>query len=107
MSLISLFKMPCGTKKNYPEKLDYLTRTGKFVLFQSVSPKSKLAYIVSPQKKGVDFIVEGSPQDIANVYMSLGLEEHEIHDDHGLFRYKQADTKEQFEQAFEKLVQSH
>ncbi|MFC5450116.1 hypothetical protein [Paenibacillus aestuarii] len=107
MSLISTFKMPCGTKKNYPEKLDYLTRSGKFVLFQSFSPKSKLAYIVSPKKKGVDFVVEGPPQDIANVYMSLQLEEHEIRDDHGLFRYKQADTKEAFEQAFERLVHSN
>ncbi|NQX67588.1 hypothetical protein HQN90_15810 [Paenibacillus alba] len=106
MSLMSSFKLPCGTKNNYPEKLDYLTRKGKVVIFQSPSSKVKTAYIVSPKHKGVEFIVEGSPLNIDALYESIDLEEHEIRDASGVFFYKLAETREDFDHAFEKFVKA-
>lgn len=104
MSLMSSFKLPCGTKNSYPEKLDYLTRKGKVIIFHSPSSKVKKAYIVSPKHKGVEFIVEGSPYDVVNFYESINLEEHEISDIHGVFVYKMAESREDFDKAFEKFV---
>jgi len=104
MSLLSSFKLPCGTKNNYPEKLDFLTRKGKVVIFHSPSSKVKKAYIVSPKHKGVEFIVEGPPLDIANLYESINLDEHEISDNNGVFTYKMAESREEFDKAIEKFV---
>jgi hypothetical protein len=104
MPLLSSFKLPCGTKNNYPEKLDYLTRKGKVVIFHSPSSKVKKAYIVSPKHKGVELIVEGSPSDVANFYESINLDEHEINDINGVFVYKLAESREDFDKAIEKFV---
>ncbi|BFT73263.1 MULTISPECIES: hypothetical protein [Paenibacillus] len=104
MPQMSSYKLPCGTKKFYPEKLDYLTRKGNYLLFHTFSPKNKMAYIISPKQKGMDIIVEGPPSDIVNLYESIGLDEQEIRDVNGVFLYKQAQTKEEFEQVFEKFV---
>ncbi|MFD0697235.1 hypothetical protein ACFQZT_24475 [Paenibacillus sp. GCM10027628] len=105
MPLMSSFKLPCGTKNNYPEILDYMTRKGKFILFQSSSSKYKKAYLVSPRRKGgIELVVEGSPLDIINFYECIDLEEHQIRDANGVFSYKQAETKEDFDKAFEKFV---
>ncbi|MEW9699527.1 hypothetical protein [Paenibacillus sp. SI8] len=104
MSLMSSYKLPCGTKRTYPEKLDYMTRKGTFILFHASSSKYKVAYIVSPKIKGVEIVVEGSPDDVANLYEAINLEEHEIRDVNGVFFYKQAATKDEFEKAFEKFM---
>ncbi|MDD9270088.1 hypothetical protein ACFPES_23815 [Paenibacillus sp. GCM10023248] len=104
MPQMSSYKLPCGSKSFYPEKLDYLTRKGNYILFAAYSSKNKKGYLISPKQKGVEIVVEGPPQDIVNLYESLGLEANEIKEANHVFTYKQAQSKEEFEQAFEKFV---
>lgn len=104
MPQMSSYKLPCGSKNYYPEKIDYFTRKGKFILFPTYSSKRKIGYIISPKQKGVDIIVQGPPEAIVNLYQSISLEENEIRDENGVFVYKEAQTKEEFEQVFEKFV---
>lgn len=107
MSLMSSYKLPCGTKSYYPEKLDYLFRTGKRCMFHTQSSKEIAAFIVAPAKKGVDVIVKGSMMDIVKAYEEIDLPEQIIKDDNGVFFYKFCESNDKFEEIVANLNQDH
>lgn len=105
LSIVSSFKLPCGSKNKYPEKLDYLTRKGGICVFHTSSDKDLVTYLVATNKKGMNFITQGSAFEIAFLYEELDLPELEVNDKYGLFSYKFAENEELFKSALNKSDQ--
>ncbi|MFF2090075.1 hypothetical protein [Paenibacillus sp. NPDC058174] len=97
MSTNISYKLPCGSKMNYPEKLGYLTRKGNLVVFHSTSSKDYESYLIVPTTKGIHIMKKGSMLEIALLYENLPLEESEVKDSSGVFNYKLGTTLEELQ----------
>lgn len=104
MSQMSSFKLPCGSKNYYPEKLDYLTRKGSYVIFHTQSEIDSKAYLVNTLKKGINILSVGTAMKIVQQYESIDLPEHQISDINGIFFYKYTETQNEFESAISELA---
>ncbi|MGC6588064.1 hypothetical protein ACPV3A_24340 [Paenibacillus sp. Dod16] len=104
MALMTSFKLPCGSKNFYPEVIDYLTRKGSYVIFQTLSDKTNTAYLISPRKKGCEVVAKGVILDIVGLYGELDLIEEEVSDSNGVFFYKVANNQEEYEKSISNLV---
>ncbi|MUT68696.1 hypothetical protein [Paenibacillus sp. NEAU-GSW1] len=105
MALITSFKLPCGTKGHYPEKLDYLTRKGGICVFFVSSDKTDDSYLIAPGKKSIQIIGTGSIIQVATCYESIELEEQEVGNSSNEFAFKYAESEEVFKKALEKVAE--
>jgi len=106
LSLRTSFKLPCGSKNFYPEKLDYLTRKGGKCVFNTLSDKTEDGFLVVPLKKGVEIVGQGPAVEVALYYEALDLVEHEIKDINGIFFYKFAESEDELKDALKKVSPS-
>ncbi|RIX59283.1 hypothetical protein D3P08_03770 [Paenibacillus nanensis] len=102
MPLLATYKLPCGDKNHYPEKLEYLTRKGQAVVFHVRSSKDFQCHLVMPKGKGVEILkTSHNIDDIVNAYESIKLIEEKIVDSNGIFFYKMATDENELRKLLE------
>ena len=91
---------PCNDVVYYPAKLAVLEAQGTYSVFQAVSHKSGLAYIVVTQPNTAKIIFAGSRHSTNEVYQAIPWPNYEIEDGDNQFYYKESPSLEVMEEYF-------
>jgi len=81
---------PCNDVIYYPAKLADLATKERYTVFQTLSQKSGLAYLVVTQPHTAKIILAGSKDSINRVYQAIPWSHYEIADEDHKFDYKEA-----------------
>lgn len=101
-SALCEFKTPCDDTFYYPARLALLGTQMEYSLFCVISMKSGLAYIVNTtQNGGINFLRNGSLEEIMTLYEQIPWKEIEIIDEKGTFTYKRIPSYENLKDYFQ------
>ncbi|MGG0550431.1 hypothetical protein ABE049_27190 [Priestia megaterium] len=91
---------PCNDIVYYPAKLAILETQGVYSVFQALSHKSGLAYIIVTQPNTAKIILAGSKDSINEIYQAIPWPDYEIKDGNSQFYYKESPSLEVMEKYF-------
>ncbi|NGY70137.1 hypothetical protein F6Y04_05605 [Bacillus megaterium] len=91
---------PCNDVVYYPAKLATLEAEGTYSVFQALSHKSGLAYIVVTQPNTAKIILAGSKHSINELYKAIPWPNYEIEDGDNKFYYKESPSLQVLEDYF-------
>jgi hypothetical protein len=94
---------PCNDVVYYPAKLAILEVQGTYSVFQALSHKSGLAYIVVTQPNTAKIILAGSKHSINELYHAIPWPNYEIEDGDNKFYYKELPSLQVLEDYFTNL----
>ncbi|MCM3186043.1 hypothetical protein [Priestia megaterium] len=91
---------PCNDVVYYPAKLADLATEKRYTVFQTLSQKSGLAYLVVTQPHTAKVVLAGSKDLINEVYQAIPWSHYEIADEDNKFDYKESPSLEALEDYF-------
>ncbi|MGW9019229.1 hypothetical protein [Priestia megaterium] len=91
---------PCNDVVYYPAKLVDLVTEERCTVFQILSQKSGLAYLVVIQPVITKIVLAGSKDSINEVYQAIPWSNHKIADGDHQFDYKESPSLEDLEDYF-------
>jgi len=91
---------PCNDVVYYPAKLAGLATEGIYTVFQTLSQKSGLAYLVVTQPRAAKIVLAGSKDLINEVYQAIPWSHYEIADEDNKFDYKESLSLQALEDYF-------
>ncbi len=91
---------PCNDTIYFPANLAILGTQGKYSVFMTMSHKTGQAYIAITQPDRVRFRLNGSPEEISDIYESIPWPEVDMSDGNGIFSYKKAPSLQDLEDYF-------
>ncbi|MFE7083304.1 hypothetical protein [Priestia megaterium] len=94
---------PCNDVVYYPAKLVALTTEERYTVFQTLSQKSGLAYLVVTQPHTAKIVLAGSNDSINEVYHVIPWSNYEIADGDNKFGYKESPSLQTLENYFLQL----
>ena len=94
---------PCNDVVYYPTKLADLATEESFTVFQTLSQKSGLAYLVVTKPRTAKIVLAGSKESINRVYQAIPWSHYEIADGDHQFDYKELPSLQALEGYFPHL----
>jgi len=94
---------PCNDVIYYPTKLATLATEESYTVFQTLSQKSGLAYLVVTQPLTAKIILAGSTESMNEIYQAIPWSTYEIVDEDNKFDYKEAPSLQALEDYFIQL----
>ncbi len=91
---------PCNDVVYYPAKLADLATEESYTVFQTLSQKSGLAYLVVTQPGTAKIVLAGSKDFINEVYQAIPWSHYEIADGDYQFNYKELPSLQALEDYF-------
>ncbi|MGW9019194.1 hypothetical protein [Priestia megaterium] len=91
---------PCNDVVYYPAKLADLAAEESYTVFQTLSQKSGLAYLVVTQPGTAKIVLAGSKDFINEVYQAIPWSAYEIADGDYQFDYKESPSLQALEDYF-------
>lgn len=91
---------PCNDVVYYPAKLVDLATEERYTVFQTLSQKSGLAYLVVTQPHTAKIVLAGSKDSINRVYQAIPWSHYEIADEDHKFDYKESLSLQALEDYF-------
>ena len=91
---------PCNDVVYYPAKLADLATEESYTVFQTLSQKSGIAYLVVTQPRTAKIVLAGSKDLINEVYQAIPWSHYEIPDEDSKFDYKEALSLQALEDYF-------
>ncbi|MGG3178065.1 hypothetical protein ABEQ41_07310 [Priestia megaterium] len=94
---------PCNDVVYYPAKLADLAIEETYTVFQTLSQKSGLAYLVVTQPRTAKIVLAGSTESMNEIYQATPWSTYEIADEDNKFDYKEAPSLQALEDYFIQL----
>jgi len=91
---------PCNDVVYYPAKLADLATEEGYTVFQTLSQKSGLAYLVVNKPRTAKIVLGGSKESINEVYQAIPWSTYEIADGDNKFDYKELPSLQALEDYF-------
>ena len=91
---------PCNDVVYYPAKLADLATEESYTVFQTLSQKSGLAYLVATQPRIAKIVLAGSKDLINEVYQAIPWSHYKIADEDNQFACKEAPSLQALEDYF-------